>query len=207
MGAQQDPDDVSDRRTLSFKLANETIRVVIIRNEEILQRSKIIETILHVTSLKKPSTALYLAAPRILATIIDDHILRDYGLGLLLFDDRRIEETIEAKASQEPIAAPINREPDKNLLCEFTELKSMYFQMEKTIEAMREEIRTMNQNTTRTPEPSPPTRMESSPPPRPRPYVIPTPNEGPLPSFFNNNPWIEVLSRRGRVEEAPPLAG
>jgi hypothetical protein len=206
MGAQQDPDDVSDRRRLSFKLANETIRVVIIRNEEILQRSRIIETILHVTSLKKPLTALYLAAPRILATIIDDHILRDYGLGLLLFDDRRIEETIEAKINSELIAAPVNLEPDKNLHSEFTELKSMYVQMEKTIEAMREEIRTMNQNTTRTSEPPPPTRIESQ-PPRARPYVIPTPNEGPLPSFFNNNPWIEVLSRRGRVEEAPPLAG
>jgi len=30
--------------------------------------------------------------------------------------------------------------------------------------------------------------------------------DGGLPSFFTNNPWLDVLSKRGRPED-PPLAG
>ena len=208
MGAQHTGDS-SDRRTLSFKLENETIEVVIIRNEEILEKGKVIETILHTTTLKKPSTALYLAAPRLLATILDEHILKTHGLGLLLFDDRRIEETIEGQiTSPELNGTAINAVvPDPNLLSEFAILKTKYTQMEKTMETLREEIKTITQNTMiRTTAPSICNPVDSV-QPSPQPYVVPT-NPSPLPSFFNNNPWLEVLSRRGRTEElVAPLAG
>jgi len=207
MGAQHTGDS-SDRRTLSFKLENKTIEVVIIRNEEILEKGKVIETILHTTTLKKPSTALYLAAPRLLATILDEHILKTHGLGLLLFDDRRIEETIEGQiTSPELNGTAINAVvPDPNLLSEFAILKTKYTQMEKTVETLREEIKTITRNATvRTTSPSICNRID--PQPSPQPYVDPT-NPSSLPSFFNNNPWLEVLSRRGRTEElVAPLAG
>jgi len=209
MGAQQCSDESTDPRSLSFKLGNETIRVVTIRKEEILESSKVLDTILYVTSLRQTADVLYLAAPRLLATTIDSQIFKTHGLGLILFDDRKIEETIEGRIAPELAPKPINTAvPDQNLLSEFTVLKSMYAQMEKTIEDMREELKAINQSTRAT-EPRPPTRTESIEAPRPpTTYTItPHPAQGPLPSFFNNNPWLEVLSRRGRPEEVAPLAG
>ncbi|HKM76935.1 MAG TPA: hypothetical protein VJZ32_11020 [Candidatus Bathyarchaeia archaeon] len=205
MGAQQCSAESSDQRSLSFKLGNETIRVVTLGKEEVLESSKVLDTILYVTSLRQTADVLYLAAPRLLATTLDSQIFKTHGLGLILFDDRRIEETIEGRTAPELAPKPINTPvPDQNLLSEFTVLKSMYAQMEKTIENMREEMKAMNQST-RT-EPRPPIRMESVEPP-PAYTITPHPAQGPLPSFFNNNPWLEVLSRRGHAEEVTRLAG
>jgi hypothetical protein len=145
----------------------------------------------------------------LLATTLDSQIFKTHGLGLILFDDRRIEETIEGRIKPALESKPINTAaPDQNLISEFMILKSMYAQMEKTIEDMREEMKTMNQST-RTTEPRPPIRMEPIEAPRPATaYTITShPTQGPLPSFFNNNPWLDVLSRRGRAEEVTPLAG
>jgi hypothetical protein len=213
MGAQQCSTETPDRRSLSFKLGNETILVVTLRKEDILESSKVLDTILHVASLRQRANVLYLAAPRLLATTLDSRIFKTHGLGLILFDDRRIEETIEG-ITQELTPKQINTAiPDQNLLSEFTALKSMYAQMEKTIENMREEMKTINQSTmTRTTEPRAPVRMEpKSNEVASRPstsYTIaPHPLQGPLPSFFNDNPWLEVLSKRGRPEEVTPIAG
>jgi hypothetical protein len=209
MGAQRCSTENSDSRSLSFKLGNETIRVVTLQKEEILESSKVLDTILYVISLRQTGDVLYLAAPRLLATTLDNQIFKTHGLGLILFDDRKIEEAIEGRITPTLEPKPINTGvPDQNLLSEFTLLKSMYAQMEKTIEDMREEMKSISQST-RTTEPRPPSRTEYIEPPRtPTAYTITThPIQGPLPSFFNNNPWLEVLSRRGRAEEVTPLAG
>jgi hypothetical protein len=210
MGAQQCSAENPDPRSLSFKLGNETIRVVTLHKEEILESSKVLDAILYVTSMRQSADLLYLAAPRLLATTLDNQIFKTHGLGLILFDDRKIEETIEGRITPALEPKPINTAavPDQNLLSEFTILKSMYAQMEKTIEDMREEMKAMN-HSARTTEPQPPIRPESIELPRPpTAYTIaPHPAQGPLPSFFNNNPWLDVLSRRGRAEEVTPLAG
>jgi len=209
MGAQQCSAESLDPRSLSFKLGNETIQVVTLRKEEILESSKVLDTILYVTSLRQRADILYLAAPRLLATTLDNQIFKTHGLGLILFDDRKIEETIEGRITPAIESKPINAAlPDQNLLSEFTVLKSMYTQMEKTIEDIREEMKAISQSTmTKTTEPPLSIRMESI-ESAPTAYTIaPHPAQGPLPSFFNNNPWLEVLSRRGRAEEVTPLAG
>ncbi|MGO9644745.1 MAG: hypothetical protein ACLPY5_08375, partial [Candidatus Bathyarchaeia archaeon] len=137
MGAQQCSAESPDQRSLSFKLGNETIRVVTLEKEEVLESSKVLDTILYVTSLRQTADVLYLAAPRLLATTLDSQIFKTHGLGLILFDDRRIEETIEGKIAPKLAPKAINTAvPDQNLLSEFTVLKSMYAQMEKTIENM-----------------------------------------------------------------------
>ena len=211
MGAQQCSVQNPDQRSLSFKLGNETILVVTLRKEEILESSKVLDTILYVASLRQRADVLYLAAPRLLATTLDSQIFKTHGLGLILFDDRRIEETIEGRIRPELAPKPINIAlPDQNLLSEFTTLKSMYTQIEKTIENMREEMKTISETTMARTTERPPVRMESTEPPSlpPTPYTMtPHPAQGPLPSFFNDNPWLEVLSRRGRVEGVTPLAG
>jgi len=209
MGAERCSTENSDSRSLSFKLGNETIRVVTLRKEEALESSKVLDTILYVNSLRQSADVLYLAAPRLLATTFDSQIFKTHGLGLILFDDRRIEETIEGRTKPALESKPINTTvPDQNLLSEFMILKSMYAQMEKTIEDMREQMRAMN-HSAGTREPRSPIDMEPIEPPRPpTAYTItPHPTQGPLPSFFNNNPWLDVLSRRGRAEEVTPLAG
>jgi len=214
MGAQQCSAENSDRRSQSFKLGNEIILVVTLQNEDILESSKVLDTILHIASLRQRANVLYLAAPRLLATTLDTRIFKTHGFGLILFDDRRIEEAIEGRITHEPTPKQINTAiPDQNLLSEFIALRSMYAQMEKTIENMREEMKTINQNAMmRTTEPRAPVRMESesnevASRPSTSYTITPHPLQGPLPSFFNDNPWLEVLSRRGRPEEVTPIAG
>src|SRR5208283_4715210 len=117
MGAQQCSAESSDQRSLSFKLGNETIRVVTLGKEEVLESSKVLDTILYVTSLRQTADVLYLAAPRLLATTLDSQIFKTHGLGLILFDDRRIEETIEGRTKPALEPKPINATvPDQNLL-------------------------------------------------------------------------------------------
>jgi hypothetical protein len=147
---------------------------------------------------------VYLAAPRLLGATIDAGIFRSHGIGLLLFDDRRIDETVPAQLVQRTTPTPaIQISNDGALVTELTSLRTMYSEMERNLAQLREDMRNLNQNS-REPERS----LEQT---RPSAILshepvftssIPTPplETGALPSYFNNNPWVDLLSKRGRPE-------
>jgi hypothetical protein len=130
MGAQQTEGAQTSHSNLAFISGSEIIHVVILRNEEVVQRNRIIETILDLASLRNSSQLLYLAAPRLLGASVDAAIFRSHGIGLLLFDERRIDEALpprqlESARSEQERAANVTPE----VVTELVALKSMYAEM------------------------------------------------------------------------------
>lgn len=210
MGAQHNQ-DTSNPGTLSFLIGDERVLVGILTVADIIQRNRIIDTFLRISSLRSQGTQLYVAAPKLLGATLDAQILRSSGIGLILFDDRRIEETIKPQVLQTstqiqpPITNPI---PDPVLLSELTTLKSMYAELERNMSRIIAEFKSLRQDAlTQTLSPQSSDHVRFEPIHRPeRPFQTDMLGEGALPSFFTNNPWLDVLSRRGKTE-ATPFAG
>jgi len=208
MGAQQNSPLGTNDSPLSFTLGKDKLIVTILTADDIVQRNRIIEALLHIASFRAALTQLYVVAPRLLGASLDVQIFRSQGIGLLLFDERRIEEAIQPQPIfQEDQPQPTTATPDPTVLSELATLKSMYSQMERTLESIRAEFTSIKQNSEgKTPHLERDTKNFAFEPVMPGPSLLVDPAEGPLPSFFANNPWLDVLSRRGRSEVAP-LAG
>lgn len=187
---------------LTIGLGSEKIHVAILNSDAFLQRGKIIESVMGLASLRGSVNQLYLAAPRLLGTTVDAEVFRSHGIGLLLFDDRRIDETVAPQSFHHETLDSREQRLDPNLEAEVATLKSMYLEMEKTVARLREDIK--NYQETMGP-PLASSETLSSPPALDQQRKFTRP-EVELPSFFVNNPWLEVLSKRGR-EETAPIAG
>ena len=206
MGAQQTERAEIPQNNLAFLSGSEKIHVVILRNEDFVQRNKVIETILSLTSLRNTSQLLYLAAPRLLGASIDAAIFKPYGIGLLLFDERRIDEAVPPQSLQ-PTQTMQQKSAnfDPGVLTELATLRSMYAEMERNVATLREDLKTFQRDSesrASTTEPTPPSRIS-----RPESmFANPSFSGTQLPSFFANNPWLDVLSKRGRPGDEP-IAG
>jgi hypothetical protein len=200
MGAQQAPEKPTPA-CLSFIISNQKVNVVLTKSDSLTQ-SAIIESIVELTSLRATSDQLYLAAPRLLGVTMDTAIFRSYGIGLILYDERRIDEAIPPQIIQPTQPPSVRSSPDPSTIAQLTELKSMLFQMKDTIAKLREEMKTL-QEVPKGPS-LPPTEIQHQADLHEEPLL--SQNTGQLPSFFTNNPWLDVLSRRGR-EQGEPFAG
>ena len=196
MGAEQGEPDQSIPG-LSLLLGNDKICVVILNTDAYSQRSKIIDTLLELTALRRASNLVYLAAPKILGTAIDAAVFRSRGIGLLLFDERRIEEAVVPEKIQELQPVQAIQGQDTALLAEVTNLRSMYVEMERNIAKLREDLENYRVSVGTSADAT--RSMQQRPVLAPEPIL---PGQGSqLPSFFTNNPWLDLLSRRGKDGE------
>jgi len=186
--------------------SNECTRISVLTPCDIIQRNRVIETLLHLSSLRFEGIQPYIAAPRFLLATLDSQILRSSGIGLLVYDERRIEEVIEPGSIQPSIQIRQKQtlsNSDKPLLAELTELKSKYAELEQNISRMSAEFKSIQVHSFTSIQPShtpivehldtfqpPTTEFESR------------LQEDSLPSFFANNPWLDVLSKRGKMQES-----
>jgi hypothetical protein len=204
MGAHETPSqEVLDNTTLSFQLGNDRISLSVLTAKEMIQRNRIIETLLHASSLRSLGTRFYVAAPKLLGAAIDAQIFRSHGIGLLLFDDRMIEETVKPPITQPQSQppAPTSASPDSTLLSELATLKSSYVELEMKMERVMADFRSWKENTSMPPPPFLRPEDTSFEPIHSPPFSLDMPRNS-LPSFFTDNPWLDVLSRRGRFEVA-----
>ena len=202
MGAQAADPIQNSPPGISVTLGTEKVHIAILKNDAFLQRNKIVGSILDLSALRNSVELVYLAAPKLLGTAIDADVFRSHGIGLLLFDDRRIEEIVPPQPILPPQTRQIVQNSDPAFVSELASLKSMYLEMERTISNLREELKSFQQSVASTP--SPPERITPSSLVHTQPRFTGPGAE--LPSFFTNNPWLEVLSKRGR-EDSGPLAG
>jgi len=202
MGAQPADPIQNAPPGLTVSLGSDKVHIAILMNDVFLRGGKIIETVVNLTSLKDSVNLVYLAAPRLLGTTIDSEVFRSCGLGLLLFDDRRIDETIEPQHILRHPSEQSGERVDAAIVTEVATLRSMYLEMERTVSGLREDLKRFEENFNCPP--SPASEISSSPILHHEPNF--TGGSAELPSFFSNNPWLDVLSRRGR-EEVTPLAG
>ena len=201
MGAQPAEQVPNSPNGLSLTMGSEKVHVAILKSNALTERNRIVEAILSLSSLRGSVNQLYLAAPRLLGTAIDAGTFRSHGIGLVLFDDRRIEEVVPAQPTQFPMPVPAVQNPDLGVITELAALKSMYVEMEQTVSKLKDELRNFQHSI-----PSAPHQVDAPPPP----LIHASPQyTGPgseLPSFFANNPWLDLLAKRGR-EGSGPLAG
>jgi hypothetical protein len=200
MGAQRI--DPIQSPGLTLNLGSDKVHVAILKNDALLQRGKIIESVMNLSSLRDSMNQLYLAAPRLLGSTIDAEVFRSHGIGLLLFDERRIDETVEPQSIQRPQPERSAEKLDAAIVSEVEMLRSMYLEMERTVSKLRADLKGFQENFNYPP--SAPQRISQPPIFHQEPKFAG--GSGELPSFFSNNPWLDVLSRRGR-EEATPIAG
>jgi hypothetical protein len=186
---------------LSLLIGTEKIHVTIVKHDTFLQRGKILESILNLSSLTSSVNRVYLAAPRLLGTAIDTDVFRARGIGLLLFDDRRIDEVLTPQTVPNASLEPLKNSPDQALVDELDTLRSMYLELRGSLDRLHDELESFKgASGLGLGDPMPRPQLQIL---RGQPQVEATENG--LPSFFTNNPWLEVLSRRGR-EESSPLA-
>jgi hypothetical protein len=171
---------------LTLTLGLESIRITILSADALLEGGKIIERVLSLASLKDKANRLYFAAPRLLGTTIEAGIFRSSGIGLLLFDDRKIEEVVPAHPFKPIESEPQHESREQVLMAEIEALKTMYAEMDRNVTSLRSEIKSHYEN---------PHPQEQFAVPQERSYI---PQTSDLPPFFNNNPWLDVLAKRGR---------
>jgi hypothetical protein len=202
MGAQQVEPLQNAPTGLTVSLGSDRVHIAVLKNDAFLQRGRIIESVMNLISARDSANQVYLAAPRLLGTTLDAELFRSHGIGLLLFDDRRIDETVAPQSIHIHQSETSDHDNDLGLVAEVATLKSMYLEMQETVAKLHEDLKNFQDNIGHVP--SNLERIHQS-LVRPQEYR----NTGPgaeLPSFFNNNPWLDVLSKRGR-EEASAIAG
>ncbi len=146
MGAQQIPNPDLNQSGLSFLVGADNVHVMVLKAQDLAQRNSIIDTVLKLSSLRNSHQTVYLAAPRLLGATIDASIFRAHGIGLLFFDERRIDEAV---APQPPQAAQPQLTPtpaqDPGLVTELATLKSMYFEMERNLTQLRDDLKNLHE--------------------------------------------------------------
>jgi len=199
MGAEQAPIKPASA-TLSFAIDEQRVNVVVMKNVA-LTRGVIIQAILGLGSLRAVSNQLYLVVPRLLGVTVDAEVLRSYGIGLLMYDDRRIDEVLPPQLINDT-QTPICVTPDPSTTARLTELTSMYLEMKSIVMKLREEMKTLQQ--------IPQQQSVSSIEAADQAFMAPGPvfntSTGHLPSFFTDNPWLDVLSKRAK-QQGEPFAG
>ena len=176
----------------------------------IVQRNRIIDTLLYLSSVRFEGTQPYIAVPRLLCATLDCQTLKNSGIGLILYDDRRIEEVTKPepiRGSTTTLQEQSVPKKDPRLVDELVELRSLYAELKRNIASMRDEINSTQPNAFTPITASRTCSDEHYTIQRPAATIISSEDElASLPSFFTNNPWLDVLSKRGRGE-APLLAG
>jgi len=203
MGAQETPEPAPNRTRQSFLIGPDKAHVFILKPEDLPHRNAILDAIFTLSTLRNNYSLLYLAVPRVLGTAVDAGLFRSRGIGLLFFDERRIDEAVTAQPTRIPLLRQEEAPAPGNIDSEIATLRSMYLEMDRTVNLLRNELANLRQ-VSGTPEEPPripqPIQMVTDQP------VFAQPAGHELPSFFMNNPWLEVLSKRGTGEH-PRLAG
>ena len=204
MGAQRTA-NADQANGVSFQLGEEKAHVLILKPEDLAQRNAILDAILSLSALKYTYHLVYLAAPRLFGAGIDALVFRSRGIGLLFYDERRIDEAVSAQPMQAKQADRPSAQADETVAAELATLKTMYVEMERTIDRLRNDLTALNNRQ--------PLHEDGLRIPQSMQVVTTAPSfhadhmhEGELPSYFLNNPWLDVLSKRG-TGEREPIAG
>jgi hypothetical protein len=200
MGAQRTGDSVQYQPGISFLLGAERVHVLILKPQDLSQRNVILDAVLNLSALRPTYQLVYLAAPRLFGASVDAEVFRSRGIGLLLYDERRIDEAVGAQTMPRASSSEASEHPNDVLVTELATLKSMYLEMERTVDQLRHDLASLHnpnrQHGQRFELPEDTTEL-TTPPSFPDASI----RSGELPSYFINNPWLDVLSKRGNGRE------
>jgi len=136
----------------------------------------------------------YLALPKIAAALTDARLFQEHGIGLFTYDQRNIEEALPARYFETAAAPPEVEDPEASQLeKEVQQLRAEFAALEQAVRDLKEGLVSSKSPATLEEE------VQTYMPERPRTGLQVTDN---LPTYVVGNPWVEVLSRRGRGESA-----
>jgi len=185
--------DADTNPDMLFQGEGTSVRVVILDESGWADRQAFLSSIMKATALAGKSNRTYLALPKNAASLTDARLFHERGIGLFTYDHRNVEEALPARYFETAnVAVPqTNEATNDRFENEIRELRAQIDTLERTVQSLSEELMSLRRMPS-TPEPD-----EAFPPTRTLPPIAAAGN---LPTFFSGNPWIEVLSRRGREE-------
>ncbi len=178
---------------LIFKVGDSILSIEVLSGKEILDRNAILNSALKALAKFEYSNKVYLALPKVYASIIDGEILQNHGLGLLTYDEKEVKEVVPAKFIKKQSPLPLKENYEKKieeLKIELKKLKENYMLLKSTVNTLKNEVEKLKGGLI---------KEEKIHEVKPKPKLE-TPTEG-LPSFFKDNPWLEVLAKRGKEPE------
>jgi hypothetical protein len=176
-----------------FQGEDTSIRVVILDEPGWTNRQAFLNSIMNATALAGKSNRTYLALPKSVASLTDARLFQQRGIGLFTYDHRNLEEALPARHFEMATAAvhQTREGVDHRLENEIRELRAQIDTLERTVHGLSEELMSLRRM------PPAPEPVEAFPSTRTLTTIDAVES---LPTFFAGNPWLEVLSRRGKEE-------
>jgi len=175
--------------------------VMPLTKEEIVSGNALLKTIVNAVAHRGRANKLYIASPKIYAASIDGSVLQDNGVGLIVYDDKRVFESIPAR---ETIIE--TQETDVEDLAELksglSELRGKVRSLEAGLLSASREIRELKEAVNSLRNQVSKRRLVTAEKSQVR-FALEVPQgteQGDLPSFIMGNPWVEVLAGRGEEE-------
>ncbi|HID17531.1 TPA: hypothetical protein EYP26_04480 [Candidatus Bathyarchaeota archaeon] len=180
---------------VTFKEGHLTLFIEILSGERILDKNAILNAALRAMSKFENSNKVYLALPKVYASIINGEIFHFHGIGVLTYDEREVEEIVPAKLVRRRFTTEqgVQNEGVEKLRDELRKLRENYIALKETVKLLKIEVAKLKESLARIPLKEGSAEVKVS----PQKVEISTS----LPSFFKDNPWLEVLARRGREPE------
>jgi len=151
------------------------------------------DSVMKASALAGKVSRTYIALPKVAASLADARLFHDRGIGLFTYDQRNVEEALPARYFE--TANGTQQQTDETatgqLENEIRELRAQFDMLERTVQHLSEQLAASREiHSVREP-------ARTLSPPSPLSDIAVVHN---LPTFFAGNPWVEVLSRRGREE-------
>jgi len=171
------------------------VRVVVLERERWSDRQAIMDSVMRASASTGKASRTYLVLPKMAASITDARLFQERGIGLFTYDQRNIEEALPARYFEDSrtISAEMDNKATDQLESELRELRADFDTLQRAMQELKEELASSRSG------PTPSEIVTTFTARAPLPEVQVAQN---LPTFFTGNPWVEVLSRRGRGEPA-----
>ncbi len=173
--------DDPDERELWFTDERNDLVVRILGDSDTRTRNAILDAVLATLSLASKANLVYLALPKLHAALLDASILQNRGLGLITHDRRTMDEAVTARRLDQNVTR-VESSADLEWM------KNRIVALEKTVENLASELSVIRAK-----------RIEVERPRRATPsQQLNSPKQDALPSFFKDNPWLDILANRAK---------
>jgi hypothetical protein len=173
------------RPEMAFTDGLNTTYLRVLEKHDLPERNGLLKVALDSVSFTSMANRVYVALPKTHAAVLDAAILREHGLGLVIYDARGVEEVLPASLFE--------HRPEAKPSMEIEQLKRRISTLERTVETLSSELTRVK---SMKPLLAGPRTSEHSGPAAPQPSKPDF-----LPSFFEDNPWVDILAKRGREPE------
>ncbi|MEM3654049.1 MAG: hypothetical protein QW723_04990 [Candidatus Bathyarchaeia archaeon] len=187
----------NEKPDMAFKDGKNLIFMKIFHLKDFQNRNSFLDSILRSILFTKEANKVYVVIPKLYASVIDGKIFQDHGLGLIIYDERIIEEVFQPKVFEyqkhQNSEASSSCIIPKEFLEEFERLKNRVFSLEKLVHELMEELSQIKLNNK---------LKEAIPTIKPNKVEEKAQFNENLPSFLKDNPWLEILSKRGKEQQS-----